>query len=309
MGKLAFIFPGQGVQTAGMGKDFYEAFSVSSDVYDRADKIRPVSNLCFQGSDEELRMTYNSQVSIVVTSLAMYEAFKSMCSIEPDYVLGHSLGEYCALYSAGVFELESAVKLISKRSEVMQKAAEENEGTMAAVIGLKADTISEIVNNIDGVYIANYNSPEQVVITGLKSSVAQAETVLKEAGAKRVVPLSVSGAFHSPFMKNASNEFVKYLENFEFKDAKYPVITNIDAKETVRGEELKHKLPFQIHTSVYWVQSIKYLISQGVDTFVEIGPGKVLAGLNKRISPDIKTYNVNSLESLQETIKTMKGSI
>ena len=205
--------------------------------------------------------------------------------------------------------METAVKLISKRSEVMQEAAEKNEGTMAAVIGLKADTISEYVKNIEGVYIANYNSPEQVVITGLKSSVAQAETDLKEAGAKRVVPLSVSGAFHSPFMKNASNKFVQYLADFEFKDAKYPVITNIDAKETVKGEELKHKLPFQIHTSVYWVQSIKYLISQGVDTFVEIGPGKVLSGLNKRISPDIKTYNINSLESLRETIKTMKESI
>ncbi|MBR6164218.1 ACP S-malonyltransferase [bacterium] len=309
MGKLAFIFPGQGVQTPGMGKDFYEAFSVSSNVYDRADKIRPVSTLCFEATEEELKLTYNSQVAIVTTSLAMYEAFKSMCDIEPDYVLGHSLGEYCALYSAGVFDLESAVKLISKRSELMHEAAEENHGTMAAVIGLKADIISEYVKNIDGVYIANYNSPEQVVITGLVSSVSEAEQVLKEAGAKRVVPLSVSGAFHSPFMKNASNQFVQYLKDFEFKDAKYPVITNIDAKETVKGEELKHKLPFQIHTSVYWVQSVKYLISQGVDTFVEIGPGKVLAGLNKRISPDIKTYNINSLESLQETIKIMKVSL
>ena len=309
MGKIAFIFPGQGVQTTGMGKDFYDAFSVSADVYNRADKIRPVSSLCFEASEEELKKTYNSQVAIVTTSLAMYESFKSLCDIEPDYVLGHSLGEYCALYSAGVFDLESAVKLISKRSELMNEAAEENQGTMAAVIGLKADTISECVKSIDGVYIANYNSPEQVVITGLVPAVKEAEEVLKAAGAKRVVPLSVSGAFHSPFMRNASNKFVKYLESFEFKDAKYPVITNIDAKETVNGEQLKHKLPFQIHTSVYWVQSINYLISKGVDTFVEIGPGKVLAGLNKRISPDIKTYNVNSVESLHETIKLMKESL
>ena len=309
MGKTAFIFPGQGVQYSGMGKDFYDAFSVSSNVYSTADTIRPVSQLCFNASDDELKLTINSQVAIVVTSLAMFEAFRSMCNIQPDYVLGHSLGEYCALYSAGVFGLETAVKLISKRSEVMQKASEEHPGAMAAIIGLKADKISEYVKTLDGAYIANYNSPEQTVITGKSESINTAVEELKAEGAKRAIPLAVSGAFHSPFMKNASEEFAKYIEEFEFKDAKCPVITNIDAKETTSGAEFKHKLPFQIHSSVYWNQSINYLIQQGVDTFIEIGPGKVLAGLNKRISPDITTYNVNSLESLQETIKTMKERV
>lgn len=309
MGKLAFIFPGQGVQYTGMGKDFYDAYAVSSNVYQQADKIRPVSELCFSASDEELKKTCNSQVAIVVTSIAMYEAFKSMCDIKPDYALGHSLGEYCALYSAGVFDLDTAVKLISKRSEVMNEAANENPGAMAAILGLTADKISEYIKTLADVYIANYNSPEQTVITGKTDSVNTAIEGLKELGAKRTVPLAVSGAFHSPFMRNASQKFAKYLEDFEFHDSKYPVITNIDAKETTNGSEFKYKLPFQIHTSVYWVQSINYLIENGVDTFIEIGPGKVLAGLNKRISPDIKTYNVNSIESLQETIENMKARV
>ena len=309
MGKTAFIFPGQGVQYSGMGKDFYDAFSVSSNVYSLADKVRPVSELCFKASDEELKLTINSQVAIVTTSLAMYEAFRSMTDIKPDYVLGHSLGEYCALYSAGVFDIETAVKLISKRSEVMQTASEQHPGAMAAIIGLTADKISELIKNYEEVYIANYNSPEQTVITGKTESVNKAAEDLKAAGAKRALLLAVSGAFHSPYMKSASQEFAKYIKDFEFKNAQYPVITNIDAKETTRGIELKHKLPFQIHTSVYWNQSINYLIKQGVDTFIEIGPGKVLAGLNKRISPDITTYNVNSIESLQETVKMMKERV
>ena len=305
MGKIAFIFPGQGAQSVGMGKDVYEHSAVGKEVYDRFDAIigRKLTNVCFNGPEEDLKQTINTQPAILATSLALLEALKEKTDITPDFVAGHSLGEYGALYTAGVLSLDDTIKAIAKRAELMSQA---KSGSMAAVLGLSQDVLEEIISGVDGVVsIANYNTPEQLVITGEEQAVAEVSKLASEKGAKRVIPLAVSGAFHSALMKPAGEEFALFVKDLKINDASIPVVTNVDAKETTKGSDFEEKMPRQIYSSVYWTQIIQHMMSQGVDTMIEIGPGSVLMGLNRKISRDIKTYSVSNLEAVEKTVNEL----
>ena len=253
-----------------------------------------------------MKQTINTQPAILVTSIAALEALKEKCAIEPAFVAGHSLGEYGAYYAAGVADFATTMKLIDKRAFEMNSAAVSTKGAMTAVIGMSKDDILSVIDKIDGVSVANYNSPAQIVITGEADAVEKANVALKEAGAKRVVPLPVSGGFHSALMKDASEKFAEILSECDVQDAKVPVYTNVDAVATTKSADFKTKMVEQIYSSVMWTQTIEEMVVQGVDTVVEIGPGKVLAGLVKKINPALTVLNVYDTESLNSTIEALK---
>ena len=309
--KIAFLFPGQGAQAVGMGKDVAEVSSAAKNVYETADSVlgKSVSTLCFEGPEDSLKQTVNTQPCIVATSIALLEALKEQLDITPDYVAGHSLGEYCAMYTAGVMNLETTLKAIQKRADLM---SETKGGSMAAVLNASEEQLQAGLvegSKVGYVDVANYNSPAQVVITGAEDAVKATSEYLLANGVRRVVPLAVSGAFHSKFMENAGNEFANFVSGLELNNAKVPVVTNVDAQETVNADEFMAKMPKQIYSSVHWTQTIQNMIANGVDTFVEIGPGKVLAGLNKKINAEVKTYNVFDKASLDATVGSLKEEL
>ncbi len=306
--KVAFIFPGQGAQSVGMGKDLYENFEAAKKVFDIANEIlgKDIKTLCFEGPEEDLKQTVNTQPCIVTMSIAALEAFKSQLNITPNFTAGHSLGEYCAMYASGVMDLETTLKAIQKRADLMGAV---KGGTMAAVLNAPAGSVEKVLkeaSDVGYVDVANYNSPAQIVITGDEKAVAKAGELLSAAGAKRVVPLAVSGAFHSKFMEESGHKFAEFVSELDLDNTAIPVVTNVDASETIAAADFKDKMPRQIYSSVHWTQTIENMISNGVDTFIEIGPGKVLAGLNKKINPEVKTFNIYDKASLEAAVEALK---
>lgn len=309
--KIAFLFPGQGAQSVGMGKELYDNFSAAKNVFDKADEVlgKSITTLCFEGPEESLKQTVNTQPCIVTTSIAALEALKSELNINPDYTAGHSLGEYCAMYTAGVMSLETALKAIQKRADLMGQT---KGGAMAAILNAPEGSVEEALkeaSSVGYVDVANYNSPVQVVITGDENAVKKAGEILMEKGARRVVPLAVSGAFHSKFMENAGKEFEGFVSDLELNNASVPVVTNVDANATTDSSDFRAKMPKQIYSSVHWTQTIQKMVADGVEIFVEIGPGKVLAGLNKKIAPQTKVFNVFDKASLDATVASLKEEL
>ena len=306
MSKIAFIYPGQGAQKAGMGKDFYENSESARAVFDRASEILDLDmkKLCFEENDR-LDLTEYTQAALVTTCLAMTKVV-SEHGIRPDVTAGLSLGEYCAIAVAGGMSGEDAIRTVRKRGILMQNTVPAGEGAMAAVLGLEASAIEEVIADIEGVTIANYNCPGQIVITGVTAKVEEASEKLKAAGAKRVVMLNVSGPFHSPLLKSAGEELLKELENVEIHKLEIPYVTNVTAEYIQNEEEIKGLLGQQVSSSVRWEQSIRKMIEEGVDTFVEIGPGKTLAGFMRKISRDVAMYNIGTWEDVEKVAEALK---
>lgn len=306
MSKIAFIYPGQGAQKAGMGKDFYENSESAKAVFDRASEILDLDMkaLCFEENDK-LDLTEYTQAALVTTCLAMTKVVREK-GIHPDVTAGLSLGEYCAIAEAGGMSEEDAIRTVRKRGILMQNTVPAGEGAMAAVLGMEASAIEEVISNIEGVSIANYNCPGQIVITGITAGVETAAEKLKETGAKRVVMLNVSGPFHSPLLKKAGEELLEELEKVEIHKLVIPYVTNVTAEYIKDEKEIKDLLGAQVSSSVRWEQSIRKMIEEGVDTFVEIGPGKTLAGFMRKISRDVTMYNIGTWEDVDKVVEALK---
>ena len=294
MSKIAFMFPGQGAQKAGMGRDFYEQSETARKVIDKATELLDIDMkaLCFEENDK-LDQTEYTQAALVTVCLAMEHVLRER-GLDPDVTAGLSLGEYCALASAGGMTTEDAVTTVRKRGILMQNAVPGGKGSMAAVLGTTGEAIEKVVDEIDGVTIANYNCPGQIVITGWKESVEKASEALKEAGAKRVMPLNVSGPFHSPMLKEAGEELGRVLENVELSAQEIPYVTNVTAEYVGDISETKKLLAEQVASSVRWQQSVDNMMADGVDTLAEIGPVRTQEGSTRQSSRDVRVYTAGT---------------
>ncbi len=311
MAKTAFVFPGQGSQAVGMGKDLYDQFVVAQAVFKEADAALgfSITDLCFNGPEEDLRKTSNTQPAILTVSVACLKVLQQ-AGLTPAVVAGHSLGEYSALVAAGALSFSDAVRLVRKRGEFMQQAVPLGEGGMAAILGLERDQIVAICNDIQAkfgaVQAVNFNCPGQVVIAGATKAVEQAMEALKAAGAKRAIPLPVSAPFHSTLMKPAAEKLAAELERISVADAQIPVVANVSGKIVTKGSDIKASLVRQAAEPVLWEDCVAQILSYGATTFVEVGPGKVLSGFTKKIARDIETLNVEDSTSLQKTLDYFK---
>ena len=306
MSRIAFIFPGQGAQTCGMGKDFYEQTETGKRVFDKASELLGFSmpQLCFEQNDR-LDITEYTQAAMVTTSIAMMEVLEER-GIKPDVAAGLSLGEYCALAASGVMSAEDAIRTVRQRGILMQEAVPVGEGAMAAVLALDASAIEAVTGAMEGVWIANYNCPGQIVISGKKAAVEEACEELKAAGAKRALMLNVSGPFHSGMLAEAGGKLAKVLEGVEIQAPRIPYVANVNAEFVTTAEPVKELLTRQVSSSVRWQQSVEAMIADGVDTFIEIGPGRTLAGFMKKISREVRTLNVEKLEDIDKVVEALQ---
>ena len=305
MSKIAFIYPGQGAQKAGMGKDFYENSPLARDIYDQASECLELDMraLCFEENDL-LDQTEYTQAAMVTTCLAMTAVLNEQ-GAEADVTAGLSLGEYCAIAEAGAMDLLDAIRLVRVRGQLMQHTVPTGEGAMAAVLGMDADQIDAVIEPIANVTVANYNCPGQIVITGGTAGIEQASKTLKEAGAKRVVSLNVSGPFHSPMLRSAGEKLGKELSAVQLGELKIPYVTNVTAEYVTDSSEIRELLTRQVYSPVRWEQSIQKMIAQDVDTFVEIGPGRTLTGFLRKIDRNVTVYQVNTWEDSKQIMEEL----
>ena len=307
--KIAFLFPGQGAQSVGMGKDLYEKYDEVKQIYDDAKRITGVdiAKLSFEGEEAELFQTKNTQLAILVMSMAIVKVLQQN-GIQCEYSAGLSLGEYSALYCGGAIGLEEVLKIVKKRGELMQNLVPEGEWSMAAVLGLEDSKVVEVCQNIKNGFVvpANFNCPGQVAISGDKEGVQNAIEVLKEAGAKRCIELKTAGPFHTEKLKEASDKLREELEKIEFTMPKIEVIKNLDAKPYTQGEDQREILAKHVISPVRFSESIQYMLEQGVDTFVEIGPGKVLTGFVKKVNREVNCININDVSTLENALEQLK---
>lgn len=308
--KIACIFPGQGAQYMGMGKEIAENYKTAMDIFERASEKLGIDmkNLCFQGDEEELKKTENTQPSILTTSIAILEVLK-LKGVKPHVTAGLSLGEYSALVASNAINFEDAVEIVKKRGKFMQEAVPQGEGTMAAVMGLNKNEVIECLKMAAGygiVEAANFNCPGQVVIAGQIKAVEKASNILKSKGAKKVVVLPVSAPFHSSMLKGAGEKLSEELEKVEFSDMEIPVVSNVHAQIIKDKYEIKKLLIDQVSSSVLWEDSVRNMIDLGVDTFIEVGPGKSLTSFVKKIDKNVCVYNVENIETLDKTIESIR---
>jgi [acyl-carrier-protein] S-malonyltransferase len=299
----AYVFPGQGSQKVGMGQDLVEAFPEARQIFEKADKTLGISltELCFEGPEEQLRQTQNAQPALLTMSLATYEAAKARVEstrrIKPEFLAGHSLGEYTALAVAGVIDYPSAMFLARERGRLMAEAGQRTPGAMAAILGLD-EAMVNLVCKLSGTWLANINCPGQLVISGSKDNIDKAIAIAKEKGAARALTLQVSGAFHSPLMQVAADGLYQVLNNFSLKDPTIPIVANTTGEVITSAKSIKEELMYQLSHAVQWQKSVEFIIKQGINTFVEIGSGTVLTGLIKRIDKTAKTVNIGNLKEL-----------
>lgn len=306
MKKIAFVFPGQGAQYIGMGKDFYERMPICKEIYDLASKVTglDIPALCFE-QNELLDITKYTQICMLATSAAMLKVLEDR-GVTSVVNAGLSLGEYGALVASGVMKLEDAFKVVQNRGVFMQEAVPAG-GAMAAIIGLDGDKITEICDKTEGIVsVANYNCPGQIVITGEEAAVLAAGEAIKEAGARRVIPLKVSGPFHSAMLKGAGTKLGEVLKEIELNEIQTPYVSNVTAEYVTDKDQVKSLLQQQIYSSVKWQQSVETMIENGVDTFIEIGPGKTLSGFLRKINKDMTALNIEKVEDIDKVLKAIE---
>jgi [acyl-carrier-protein] S-malonyltransferase len=311
MKSIAFIFPGQGSQYVGMGKEFFENFSVAKKTFEEADDTLhfSISRLCFEGPEETLKLTENTQPAMLATSIAALKVLQAEKGMVPQFTAGHSLGEYSALVASEALSFSEAVKIVRLRGKFMQEAVPVGEGAMAAVLGMEREHIEKICEEISSGEIltpANFNSPGQIVIAGHSKAVERAIERVKQEG-KKAVLLPVSAPFHSPLMKPAGERLEKALEEISVADLKIPVVTNVEAEINTAKERVKGLLVAQVSSPVRWEESMRKMVEKGIEQVLEIGPGKVLSGLMKRIDGRVESKNVEDLQTLKKSVLNQNG--
>jgi len=301
--KIAYVFPGQGAQDIGMGWDLYNSYASAKEVFDEADATLgfPLSQLCFEGPEAELTRTDNVQPAILATSIACLKAAQQQASNEdlpsPSFVAGHSLGEYTALVAADVLSLSDAVRLVRERGRLMHQAGEKNQGSMLAIMGLEKSAVEDVCLQ-SGTEISNINCPGQIVISGAVDALTEASKLAKFKNARRVIPLKVSGAFHSSLMEPIIDEFSEAMSSFVFHPPAIPIIANVTAQPLTDVNSIREELLYQLRRCIQWQPSVEFMVQDGVNSFYEIGPRRVLCGLIKRINSEVQTFSISGVESI-----------